>query len=112
MGRSARPEAEGCMASKFDSDRVARIPVPKRKPSIVPALQILRDEVLAVCPPEATVSFRFDGKLYVDIDIRSMEHVTLVESFLPTLRAGGFHDIRRGRAPSAFLHRIVAEVDC
>lgn len=99
------------MASKFDSDRVAHIAVPKRKRNVVAALQSLSEEILAVCPPEATVSFRFDGKLYVDIDIRGVEHATLVESFLPTLQAGAFHDIRRGKPPSPFLQRIIAEVD-
>jgi hypothetical protein len=98
--------------TKFDMDGVARMPVQERKTTIVPALENLAEAIRCVCPPEAVVGFRFDGKLFVDIDVRSVEHAILVESFLPTLQAGAFRDIRRGKSPSAFLHRITAQVDC
>jgi len=34
------------------------------------------------CPPDAIISFHFDGKLHVHIDIRNMEYITGVEAVL------------------------------
>jgi len=64
------------------------------------------------CPPDAIISFHFDGKLHVHIDIRNMEYITGVEAVLPKLGAGLFHDIRRGPTPHRpFHHRISALVE-
>jgi hypothetical protein len=64
------------------------------------------------CPENAEISFDFDGKLHVHIDMRNLEDVILAEAILPTLFMGIFHDIRRGNAPHrSFFHRVSAQVE-
>jgi hypothetical protein len=71
-------------------------------------LTLLRDSL----PAEATISFLFDGKLQVRIDVRQLEQVLAIEMILPTLGAGIFHDVQRGQAPNhSFMHRVTARVD-
>jgi hypothetical protein len=63
------------------------------------------------CPPETIVTFSFDGRLQVHIDVRKREHVMFVELVLPTLEAGLFHGISLGGTPRhPFYHRISALV--
>lgn len=70
-------------------------------------LNMLRD----VSPPNATVSFDFDGQLHVHIDVRRREEVTLIEAVLPSLGGGLFHSLSRGATPHhPFFHRISAVV--
>lgn len=64
------------------------------------------------CPQEAIVSFDFDGKLHVHIDLRSREDVAVVEALLPTLGTGLFHSLSRGSTPNRpFFRRVTALVD-
>jgi hypothetical protein len=64
------------------------------------------------CPPESYVSFTFDGRLQVHIDVRKREHVTLVQTALPRLNAGLFHSINIGGTPRhPFYHRVSALVE-
>ena len=96
------------MATNLDHDRSDdRLP---RGSTIVPVLEGLRDSIVAVCPAHAIISFRFDGKLHVDIDTRRIEEASMVELALLTVAGVEFNDIRRGKAPSAFLHRVTAEI--
>jgi hypothetical protein len=96
------------MATILDHERFEdRFP---RGRAIVPALEGLRSSIAAVCPAHAIISFRFDGKLHVDIDTRRIEEASMVELALLTVASVEFRDIRRGKAPSAFLHRITAEI--
>ncbi|PTD26352.1 hypothetical protein CV103_04550 [Sphingomonas fennica] len=68
--------------------------------------------LIDACPPEAIVSFHYESALHVHIDVRNLEHVTIVEALLPTLGAGIFHDIQRGNSPQhPFFHRVSARVD-
>jgi len=63
-------------------------------------------------PGDTKVSFQFDGKLHVMIDVRTLEQVLAVEMTLPKLGAGMFHDIQRVQAPRhGFGHRVTALVD-
>lgn len=63
------------------------------------------------CPPEAVISFDFDGELHVHIDVRKKEDVTLVQAMLPMLGMGLFDCIRLGSTPHRpFFHRISALV--
>lgn len=63
------------------------------------------------CPPEAAISFSFDGRLQAHIDVRKREHVLFVEAVLPTLEAGLFHGVSTGGTPGhPFYHRVSALV--
>jgi hypothetical protein len=64
------------MATNLDHDPSEdRVP---RNGAIVPALEGLRDSITVVCPAHAIISFRFDGKLHVDIDTRRIEEAAMV----------------------------------
>lgn len=70
-------------------------------------LTMLRD----VSPKDATISFDFDGRLHVPVDVRRREEVTLLEAVLPSLGGGLFHSLSRGATPHhPFFHRISALV--
>ncbi|WBO21671.1 hypothetical protein [Sphingomonas abietis] len=63
-------------------------------------------------PHDAAISFLFDTRLHVRIDVRQLEQVQAIEMMLPTLGGGIFHDVQRGQAPNhSFLHRVTALVD-
>lgn len=71
-------------------------------------LGMLRD----VSPKDAVISFDFDGRLHVHIDVRRREEVTLLEAVLPTLGGGLFQGLARGSTPHhPFFHRISALVE-
>ena len=62
-------------------------------------------------PEVAGVSFSFDSRLQLHIDVRKREDVTLVELVLPGLESGRFQAVSRGRTPGhPFHHRITAFV--
>lgn len=66
----------------------------------------------AACPEQATISFDFDGRLHVHIDVHHLEDLLKVEAMLPVLGAGIFHDLTRGDTPHhPFSHRLSAIVD-
>lgn len=76
------------------------------------ALNRILSSLSDACPDDAAISFDFDGKLHVHIDIRNLEDVALTEAILPTLCGGIFHEIRRGSTPHrSFFHRVSAQVD-
>lgn len=64
-------------------------------------------------PDAAQISFDFDGKLHVHIDVRRREQIMLIEAMLPALCGGGrFHTINLGKTPHhPFMHRISAMVN-
>jgi len=63
-------------------------------------------------PDASKVTFEFDGRLHVHIDLRAREQLGIVEERLPYLGGGRlFSDLRRGKTPNhAFLQRISALV--
>ena len=64
-----------------------------------------------VCPRDAQISFNFDGRLQVHIDVRKREELYVVEAVLPTLDAGLSHSLSRGRTPHhPFFQRLSAVV--
>lgn len=71
-------------------------------------LSLLRDSF----PDVRNISFEFDGRLHVHIDLRSKEQLALVEERLPYLGGGRlFSEPRRGDTPKRpFDHRISALV--
>ncbi|ARS27671.1 hypothetical protein [Sphingomonas sp. KC8] len=91
---------------------VERIPSAPRPNIVSDELRRIAAMLIDACPPETDVSFHFEDALYVHIDVRNLEHVTIVEAILPKLGAGIFHDIQRGSAPHRpFFHRVSARVD-
>jgi hypothetical protein len=71
-------------------------------------LNLLRE----ACPRDAVISFDFNGRLSVHVDVRKREEVPLVETILETRAAGLFHTISRGNTPNhPFFHRVSAMVD-
>lgn len=94
------------------ASRVARMPRQPRSNVVSDELNMISASLREACPPEANISFHFDGKLRVHIDVRKLEDVTRVEMILPTFGASMFHDIYRGQAPHhSFFHRVSAMVD-
>lgn len=64
------------------------------------------------CPEDAIISFDFDGRLHVHIDVRNFEDLLKVEGLLPVLGGGIFRDVTRGDTPHhPFHHRLSAIVD-
>lgn len=89
-----------------------RFPVQTRANFVSEELGTILASLVEACPPRAKVSFYFDGKLHVHIDVRAVEDVTRVEALLPTIGAGMFHTIKRGSTPGhAFFHRVSALVE-
>lgn len=71
-------------------------------------LNIMREAT----PKNSIISFDFDGKLHVHVDVRDLEEVMMIEAILPKLGIGLFQDIKRGMTPhQAFRHRVSALVD-
>lgn len=63
------------------------------------------------CPRGATISFDFDGRLQVHIDVRQREDVLQIQGMLPVLGGGLFHSVSVGATPNhPFFHRITAFV--
>jgi hypothetical protein len=74
-------------------------------------LNKIRALVRDACPVAREVSFDFDERLLVHIDVRKLEEVTLVQAVLPTVGMGMFQKISLGKTPfRPFSHRISAEV--
>ena len=99
------------MAEVSRGDEVTRLPLRREHPEITPALQRMTDELRRICPASAVIGFRFDGRLHVDVDVRTLEEVSRVEHLLPTALGGILENIRRGKAALSFSHRITADVD-
>lgn len=91
---------------------VEPFPVQARSSFVTDELTKLTNALREVCPIDAVISFHFDGKLHLHIDVRNLESVMGIEAVLPTLGAGSFHDIQRGPTPhQPFFHRVSAIVD-
>ena len=93
------------------SASLERFPVRSRANFVSDELGTILASLVEACPPRANISFYFDGKLHVHIDVRAVEDVTFVEALLPSIGAGMFHTIKRGSTPGhAFFHRVSALV--
>lgn len=90
---------------------VERFPVKQRQPIVSDELGRIKEALLAACPPEAVVSFHYEDDLNVHIDVRNVEHMTIVEAMLPGVSPGLFTDLQRGRSPQRpFFHRVSARM--
>lgn len=86
-------------------------------PGLVPSTEVtdelsrLRSMVREICPPDAMISFDFDDRLHLHIDVRDKIDVALIEARLPTLGSGLFYGITHGSTPlHHFFHRVSALV--
>lgn len=84
----------------------------QRSTVITDELNKILDMLKDACPEGAVISFDFNGRLYVHIDVHSFEDLLKVEGILPILGGGIFHDMCRGDTPHrSFHHRLNAIVD-
>lgn len=102
------------MAEKTDQlgNSVKPFPEIARKTGVSDELRMILDVLRDAFPQARHISFEFDNRLFVHIDLRSKEQLTLVEERLPYLGGGKlFFDLRRGQTPRhSFDHRITALV--
>lgn len=97
--------------SPAQKQSVERLPE-QRSTVITDELNKILDMLTGACPQGAVISFDFDGRLHVHIDVHSFEDMLKVEGILPILGGGTFHDISRGDTPHrSFHHRLSAIVD-
>jgi hypothetical protein len=90
---------------------VERIHTPPPPTTVSDELGKLMGTLREHCSPEAVISFQFDGKLHVHIDVRDMEEIARLESILPSLCGGAFSELQRGLAAHhSFFHRLSARV--
>ncbi|WP_336960414.1 hypothetical protein [Sphingobium aquiterrae] len=90
---------------------VERLP-DQRSTLLTDELNKILDMLTSACPEGAIISFDFDGKLHVHVDVHSFEDILKVEGALPILGGGMFHAISRGETPHRpFHHRLSAIVD-
>lgn len=93
------------------SGTVERFPGAFPATSVSDELGRIMETLRGVCPPDTQISFSFDGRLAVHLDVRQREHVLFVEMLLPTIEAGRFEGITIGGKPGhPFHHRISATV--
>ena len=89
---------------------VERLP-DQRSTAITDELNKILDMLTGACPEGAVISFDFDGRLHVHVDVHDFEDVLKVEGILPILGARMFCDISRGETPHhPFGHRLNAIV--
>lgn len=69
-------------------------------------LRTVRDR----CPSDARISFDFDGRLRLHLDVRTADQVSNVESALAGTRAGMFHSFTRGKTPHHPFYRGLSAV--
>ncbi|MGE3744382.1 MAG: hypothetical protein AB7G25_01480 [Sphingomonadaceae bacterium] len=90
---------------------VERLP-DQRSTVLTDELNKILDMLKGACPKGAIISFDFDGRLHVHVDVHSFEDLLKVAGILPILGGGIFHDISRGDTPHrSFHHRLNAIVD-
>jgi hypothetical protein len=90
---------------------VERMPAPARSTTISDELTRIRSAVQAICPEGATISFEFEDRLQINIDVRRVEHLARMETLLPSICGGIFSNLQRGLVDNRpFLHRLTADV--
>lgn len=61
------------------------------------------------CPCDTIITFEFEEKLRLHVDLRRFEDMTTIEALLPTICGGIFGNVRRGNAVGhPFFHRVSA----
>jgi hypothetical protein len=102
------------MGVRADTDGLANVePISTSSQSTVVSDELakLTGMLREFCPPDAVIGFEFDGRLHLHIYLRRSEDVTKMETVLPSLFGGIFHNVQRGQAGRrSFLHRVSALV--
>lgn len=94
------------------SSNVAPLPTPAKTTIISDELRVLMEALQSASPRDAKITFDYDGKLHVHIDVRDLEDVARLEVVLPTLCGKIFSNFRRGSVDNhPFLHRLTASVE-
>lgn len=90
---------------------VEQFPAQKLSTLVSDELNRILDLLWREVPDPVKISFEFEAKLFVHIDVRTVEDVSLTKAKLQNLGGGLFTDIRHGKTPHrAFLHRVSAVV--
>lgn len=87
---------------------------PGAEPSTIVSdeLSRIRSAVQALSPEEAVIGFEYDGRLRINIDVRSLEDLARLETLLPRACEGLFYNIQRRLVEHRpFFHRLTANVD-
>jgi hypothetical protein len=72
----------------------------------------LRTAVQSVVPSDTSISFHFDDRLRINIDVRDLGDLVRAETLLPSIADGIFSNLRRSLADHhSFRHRLTAEVE-
>ena len=91
---------------------VEQMPAPAKSTVVSDELNRIIGAVRSICPTDAVISFEYDGKLQINIDIRKLEDLARVEGMLPSLCGGIFSHLQRGIVDNRpFFHRLTAYVD-
>jgi len=97
--------------SPAQKQSVERLPE-QRSTAVTDELNKILEMLRGACPKGAVISFDFDGRLHVHVDVHSFEDLLRAEGIIPLLGGGMFHDISRGDTPHhSFHHRLSAIVD-
>jgi hypothetical protein len=90
---------------------VEQMPAPARSTFVSDELNRIAEAVRAICPDDAHISFEFERRLQINVDIRKLEDLARVEMLLPSLCGGIFSNVQRGLVDNRpFLHRLIAIV--
>ncbi len=93
------------------SAEIKPIPIGSKSSIVSDELTKLTEILHSVCPSDVAITFEFAGALHVHIDVRTLEDMTRLETLMPSLGGGVFHDIQRGLAARrSFFHRLSASV--
>jgi hypothetical protein len=91
---------------------VGQISAPAKTAFVSDELKRITDAVAALCPDDAEISFEYDGRLRINVDLRKIEDLVRFEILLPGMCGGIFSDAQRGMVENRpFLHRLTALVD-
>lgn len=109
MPRSVPPEAVPVRGSADRPSSARSGPEPST--IVSEELGRIRSAVQALSPADAAIGFEYDGRLRINIDVRSLEDVARLETLLPGVCEGLFSNMRRGLVEHhPFLHRLTATV--
>jgi hypothetical protein len=90
---------------------VRTLPLPAEATDLSDELGKLVAELRSHAPADAAITLVFDGRLHINIDVRSLDEVARLEFLLPTLCGGIFSNVQRGLVDNhPFLHRLTALV--
>lgn len=86
-------------------------PGPEPSTIVSDELSRIRSAVQTLSPSDAAIGFEYDGRLRINIDVRSLEELARLETLLPGAFDGLFSNIQRRLVEHhPFLHRLTATV--